>query len=89
LWLAAAVAAADALVPLRWEGTQYGCKCTPADACWPKDSEWKSLNETVDGTLLFDVPPGAACHDSFEGIETYNAAACAAVNANWTSEQWQ
>jgi hypothetical protein len=90
LWLVVSAAGAvDAMVPLVWEGLQYNCKCTPADSCWPKEAEWNALNETVGGNLLLNKPPGAVCHNSFAGIKTYDAEACKAATASWTSEQWQ
>jgi hypothetical protein len=75
-----------------WEGRKYGCKCYPGDKCWPENSEWKKLNNDVDGNLVVHVPPEAACHNTFESplgsVETYDAEKCAEVTANWADEQW-
>ncbi|PKS07232.1 hypothetical protein jhhlp_005834 [Lomentospora prolificans] len=80
------------LVPREWEGKQYGCKCYVGDDCWPKANEWKRLNSTVDGNLLVHVPPEAACHNTFDGplgtLNTFDAAQCAEVTANYAAEQW-
>lgn len=82
-FLAAAVLPQLALGDLfsrEWEGQKYNCRCYADDKCWPKASEWKELNSTVDGNLAVHIPPEAACHNTFDGplgpIETYDEAAC-------------
>ncbi|GAB1312833.1 hypothetical protein MFIFM68171_03043 [Madurella fahalii] len=81
------------LVPRTWKGVHYGCKCYPGDACWPDSKAWNNLNKTVDGNLAIALPPGAPCHDVFNGplgnFATYNAAECAKVTASFGNEQWQ
>ncbi|KAK4450485.1 hypothetical protein QBC34DRAFT_437309 [Podospora aff. communis PSN243] len=81
------------LIPTTVSGTRYACKCYPGDACWPKPKDWTKLNKTVDGNLATAIPPGAPCHNTFNGLlgslPTYNAAECADVTASWTREQWQ
>ncbi|KAH8890145.1 FAD-binding domain-containing protein [Thozetella sp. PMI_491] len=71
---------------------EYGCKCYFGDSCWPSPVAWQTLNTTVGGNLIVDIPPGAPCHQVFEGplgnITTYDAAKCAAVTANFSNEQW-
>jgi hypothetical protein len=54
------------------------CRCLPGDACWPAGDAWASLNETVDGRLIADVPIGSPCHDP-----NYDALACENLKANW------
>lgn len=85
-------AGAPGLVQRTWNGTKYGCKCYYDDPCWPSQSDWAALNKTLDGNLIVDVPPGAVCHNTFNGplgtLETYDAAACAQVTANFGNEQW-
>ncbi|KAI0883043.1 FAD-binding domain-containing protein [Annulohypoxylon maeteangense] len=80
------------LVERTWNGSQYGCKCYPGDECWPSKDNWAALNSTVDGNLLMNIPPGASCHNTFEGplgqISTYNASACENALAMWSNEQW-
>jgi hypothetical protein len=68
----AAVSALAALV------TASDCHCFPGDDCWPSDSEWAALNETVQGRLVKVVPIGSVCHDP-----TYDEAACADLRARW------
>ncbi len=53
-----AVAVSPALVERVWNGAKYDCKCYHGDACWPSASAWSALNQTVDGNLVADVPPG-------------------------------
>lgn len=81
------------LVPASYGNQAYGCKCYPNDSCWPTITKWRSLNTTVGGNLIRQVPAAAVCHNSFTGPlgtvnGTYNAAACEAVKAGWLDEDW-
>lgn len=80
------------LQPYTANGKSYGCKCYPGESCWPAQNKWNQLNNTVGGRLSVHIPPAAACHNTFEGplgtVNTYDAAACAAVQANWANESW-
>ncbi|KAI1078643.1 FAD-binding domain-containing protein [Whalleya microplaca] len=80
------------LVLRTWDGIDYGCKCYLGDDCWPNESAWAGLNSTVEGNLQIVIPPGAACHNTFEGplgtLSTYDAEACADVTNNFVSESW-
>ncbi|OQE16278.1 hypothetical protein PENFLA_c028G01910 [Penicillium flavigenum] len=58
------------------------CHCLPSDSCWPAPSAWASLNSTVGGRLVATVPIGSPCHEP-----NYDAAACAALKANWNLPQ--
>ncbi|KAF2657495.1 FAD-binding domain-containing protein, partial [Lophiostoma macrostomum CBS 122681] len=71
-------------------GVTYQCKCYSDNACWPTGADWTALNTTVQGALKVALPPGAVCHNSIgnTSTSTYNAAACANVQANWLNEQW-
>jgi hypothetical protein len=84
---------AGSLVTTTWNGHKYGCKCYIGQSCWPSASKWNSLNSTVGGSLIVDIPPGAPCHNTFNGplgtVNTYDAAACAEATAMWTDETWQ
>jgi hypothetical protein len=75
-----------------YKGNKYGCKCYPGQSCWPSARSWSGLNQTVDGSLLVHIPPGAACHNTFAGplgnVSTYNAAACVAATTGWPDETW-
>ena len=71
-----------------YNGRRYKCKCYPGDSCYPSSTEWAKLNATVNGNLLAALPPTAPCYKSVDGIPTYDAAACADVQANFTNEQW-
>ncbi len=90
--VAASSSSSSGLVEQTWNGIKYGCRCYHGDDCWPGVGDWASLNKTVGGNLLVNVPPGAVCHDHFRGplgnISTYDAAACADATAHWGSEQW-
>jgi len=77
----------------RWEGSNYACKCYAGDSCWPNALQWKVLNHTVDGNLRVNIPIGAPCYNQFQGplgtVNTYDAAKCAEVTANFANEQYQ
>lgn len=98
LLLAQDAAAQDSFSSPKWvlrrqSGSDYACKCYPGDACWPDDAKWRKLNTTVGGNLRVNIPPGAPCYNSFQGplgtVNTYNAAECEKVTANWNNEQFQ
>ncbi|KAB5545730.1 hypothetical protein GE09DRAFT_217595 [Coniochaeta sp. 2T2.1] len=80
------------LVARTWNGTTYACKTYYDDPLWQDATKWKALNASVDGNLIVDIPPGAVCHNVFQGplgnISTYDAAKCAEVTASFTDEQW-
>ncbi|KAM0815868.1 putative FAD-binding PCMH-type domain-containing protein [Seiridium cardinale] len=66
--------------PLFAMGAQASaCYCMPGDSCWPSATTWSQLNTTVEGRLIATVPIGSPCHDP-----NYDAAACAALQGNWT-----
>jgi hypothetical protein len=62
------------------------CKCYAGESCWPSTREWQALNASVDGLLQKVLPIAASCYNTFEGVPTYNAEKCAAVNASWSSQ---
>ncbi|KAH9206006.1 FAD binding domain-containing protein [Leptodontidium sp. 2 PMI_412] len=68
--------------------TSYTCKCYEGDSCWPSASAWNALNSTVGGRLVKFVPHGAVCHNTFEGVNTFNADECAEATANQRSQPW-
>ncbi|EPS33218.1 hypothetical protein PDE_08180 [Penicillium oxalicum 114-2] len=59
-----------------------GCRCLPGDLCWPAAPAWSNLNTKLGGRLIKTVPIGSPCHDP-----TYDAAACQALQDNWTHPQ--
>ncbi|KAH8880480.1 FAD-binding domain-containing protein [Thozetella sp. PMI_491] len=61
-------------------GTPEKCKCAPTDVCWPDDSEFDALNETVSGQLIHAVPPASVCYPN--ALE-YNPSACEFIAASW------
>jgi len=67
-----------------------GCRFIPGDAGWPSKGTWDSLNKTVGGRLIANIPIGSPCyHSTFDvvtqkyDLSTYNAASCAAVQQAW------
>jgi len=51
------------------------CKAFPGSDDWPTDSEWKALNETLDGALLKPLPVANVC---FQG-PAYDANKCKSI----------
>ena len=80
------------LVARVWNGTTYACKTYYDDPVWRDARKWSALNASVDGNLVVDIPPGAVCHNTFQGplgnISTYDATKCANVTASFGNEQW-
>lgn len=78
--------------PATLKGINFGCKCYPGERCWPSTSKWNALNHTLDGRLLVHIPPGAPCHNTFNGllgtVNTYDADKCAEATQKWESESW-
>lgn len=68
--------------------SQASCKCCKGDSCWPAESDWAALNETVGGTLEVALPPGRLCYQSFEEQPTYNAQKCSTATDNWADADW-
>ncbi|TFK20086.1 FAD binding domain-containing protein [Coprinopsis marcescibilis] len=75
--------------PFLWNGIRYSCKCYDGDSCFPNASLWSALNATVEGNLQRVIPDPAVCYNTFEGINTYNQAACSEVTRQWSNQQWQ
>jgi hypothetical protein len=65
------------------------CKCTYGSSCWPADVAWDLLNLTLSGRLIKYIPAAAPCHNTFNGLNTYNANQCTVVTAGWTTEEFQ
>jgi hypothetical protein len=79
-------------------GAKNDCKCVrtvhacfrnlsnqsqaPDMPCWPSESEWTSLNETVSGRLIKTVPVASVCYPS---EPAYNPETCQSVRSNWTT----
>ncbi|KAF2876642.1 hypothetical protein BDV95DRAFT_441655, partial [Massariosphaeria phaeospora] len=57
------------------------CRTFPGDKDWPADSEWRALNETVEGALIKPVPRAAVCH--LDWPEHYDAQKCAELLRNY------
>lgn len=59
--------------------TSKQCLKLPSDPDWPNQTTWSQLNSTVGGRLSATVPLGSVCHEP-----TYDAVACADLQAAWT-----
>ncbi|KAH8722968.1 hypothetical protein GQ44DRAFT_686064 [Phaeosphaeriaceae sp. PMI808] len=65
--------------------TEYGCKCAPTSKCWPTETQWTSLNSTLNGALIRGVPPGSVCYPD---QPNYNIEACKFVASQWFNSTW-
>jgi hypothetical protein len=53
--------------------------CTYPQPCWPNDSDWNSLNQTLQGSLVRARPPAYVCHEP-----NLDQAQCQVAQQNWT-----
>jgi hypothetical protein len=65
--------------------SELPCKVTPRDASWPSDSDWASLNATIDGSLLRTVPAASAC---WAGSPFGSHVSCDTATEKWTNGTW-
>lgn len=54
------------------------CKCIPGDPCWPNQSVFSRLNETLQGQLISTVPLASICHDP-----KYEEHKCETLKTQW------
>ncbi|CAI7642218.1 unnamed protein product [Penicillium palitans] len=62
------------------------CKVTPHDAEWPTQSEWASLNSSIDYRLLKTVPVASSC---WNGNPFGSPVNCSDVKSEWENASWQ
>lgn len=63
------------------------CRAYPGSSTWPSVAQWAALNVAVLGKLDAVVPPGAICHNSFNGLVTLNTAKCTQFRADFNANQ--
>lgn len=62
------------------------CKTSPMDTSWPSLDEWRSLNASIDGTLIRTAPAASACYPG----NPFNVSnSCDDVRKNWVYEEYQ
>lgn len=70
------------------------CKTYPNTPSWPSQSQWSSLNDTLQGRLIKPVPPGGVCHPE---QPNYDEATCREIAGEseggegpglWRSYDW-
>ncbi|RYP09071.1 hypothetical protein DL764_001492 [Monosporascus ibericus] len=61
------------------------CKCTPQDPCWPSNSEWQELNNTISGQLIASQPIAQSCYPGPAEDETQ----CSLVSSSWADVGFQ
>jgi hypothetical protein len=57
------------------------CKTSPHDPTWPSTGEWKSLNQSIQGTLLQTAPVGSSC---YPGNPFGSQHSCSEVQSHWS-----
>ncbi|KAG0244736.1 hypothetical protein BGW41_006294 [Actinomortierella wolfii] len=62
----------------------YHCRCHPSQPCWPNESTWSALNETVGGRLIVTTPVARECHDPY-----YDKARCDEIKAGYFNATWR
>jgi len=60
------------------------CKAFPNTYSWPSASKWSELNSAVHGRLEAVVPPAAVCYETFNGVNTSDAAKCQAYRDGYS-----
>lgn len=65
--------------------TEPTCKVTPHDASWPSNSDWRSLNATINGSLLRTVPAASACWPDSPFVSHIP---CDTATNKWTNGTW-
>jgi hypothetical protein len=69
----------DTSIVKRWAyGNAPECRAFPGDASWPLDSEWTSLNQSLNGVLIKPAPAGSVCYPG----PSYDAAQCSFLVQN-------
>ena len=63
------------------------CKCQPHLSCWPSESEWQHLNNSVSGSLISDIRPIAA--PCYKGTAEYDEKRCEEVTSMFTDSHWR
>lgn len=66
---------------------ETSCRAYPGTSTWPSTSQWAALDTAVSGRLDAVVPPGAVCHNSFNGVSTFNQAKCTQLLADYKVNQ--
>ncbi|KAK4245587.1 alcohol oxidase [Corynascus novoguineensis] len=62
------------------------CRCTPGEACWPKNCFWKDLDKKLGkGKLIKTSPLAESCYDGPHKDLDH----CAYVNQMWTDQDFQ
>jgi hypothetical protein len=63
------------------------CRCRQWEPCWPSETDWATLNSSIDGNLISARPIGRVCHEP-----TYDQQACEVLlnvsrNSGWRAAQ--
>ncbi|KAJ4350426.1 uncharacterized protein N0V89_009047 [Didymosphaeria variabile] len=58
---------------------------TPGNECWPTETEWASLNDTLSGALIPGIPPASVC---YANQPNYDEDACTTVRSQWFNSTW-
>lgn len=61
------------------------CRTIPSDASWPSRATWNTLNQSIGGILIENIPIASVCHHTYSGNENpaYNEDECKALRDVW------
>lgn len=62
-------------------GAVSNCKSSPQDSTWPAPEEWKSLNDSINGSLIKTAPAASSCYPGNPFGSTQN---CTDVTDHWS-----
>jgi hypothetical protein len=65
--------------------TALSCKSTPLDSSWPSETDWMTLNSTINGSLLRTVPAASAC---WSKNPFGSSVSCDTAIGKWTNGTW-
>ncbi|KAF9109612.1 hypothetical protein BGX27_007413 [Mortierella sp. AM989] len=60
------------------------CRCLPSQPCWPNESSWSALNQSIGGRLIATKPPAYECHDPH-----YDSAKCEEIKKGYFYDYWR
>ncbi|KAF9348815.1 hypothetical protein BGX26_012807 [Mortierella sp. AD094] len=60
------------------------CRCLPSQSCWPNESSWSALSQSVGGRLIATKPPAYECHNPH-----YDSAKCEEIKKGYFYDYWR
>ncbi|KAF8970281.1 hypothetical protein BGZ46_010511 [Entomortierella lignicola] len=60
------------------------CRCLPSQPCWPSESSWSALSQSVGGRLIATKPAAYECHNPH-----YDGAKCDEIKKGYYFDYWR